>query len=540
MITPTTLPPSSFRRPKRAPFGVGAALVLLVALGAPSAGCILDASGVPGGAAPCSVEDAILDLDPVDCEQFVCTDGKFILGPAIPSDGNPCTTDACSGKTPRHDPQTGTPCQVGMSSGQCEAGNCAIACTADGQCDDKNPCTRDTCNQNKCEFTPDDSLVPADTNPCTAESCTDGKLSSVPLKDAPCGAMGKCNGAGDCVGCTADTDCNGDDVCNERGCDTTTGMCFSMPKPDGTTPDPMPGDCKMQVCAAGEIQTLTDDNDKPNDNNECTLDACIMGSPSISNQGAGTACGNNNACNGSGACVDCANGVGCGGNETCVGNACETCGDGKQNNGETDVDCGGPKCGKTCGQGKTCASGGDCQSNFCVDGVCCNSACNSGCEACSAAKSTGNDGVCSPVDAGKDPDNECGGGDNCNGNGKCSCQDGMKNGAETATDCGGGTCGKCSNGQPCGNGGDCTSNFCVDGYCCNNGCAGTCASCSLSGKEGMCTLVPAGDEDPGLNSCTGNMACDGGGSCLKENGQPCTDSSECLSGTCGGMPKVCK
>jgi hypothetical protein len=45
-----------------------------------------------------------------------------------------------------------------------------------------------------------------------------------------------------------------------------------------------------------------------------------------------------------------------------------TCGDGRQNGAETDVDCGGtcPRC----GLGKTCASRNDCTTALCVDGAC--------------------------------------------------------------------------------------------------------------------------------------------------------------------------
>jgi hypothetical protein len=43
--------------------------------------------------------------------------------------------------------------------------------------------------------------------------------------------------------------------------------------------------------------------------------------------------------------------------------------DGIKNGAETDVDCGGPDCPK-CPDGKGCAAGSDCQSGFCVYGIC--------------------------------------------------------------------------------------------------------------------------------------------------------------------------
>jgi len=56
-----------------------------------------------------------------------------------------------------------------------------------------------------------------------------------------------------------------------------------------------------------------------------------------------------------------------------------------------------------------CLSGADCKNGFCVDGFCCNSACNFQCEACSTAKtgSPNTNGTCAAVAAGTDPDNEC-------------------------------------------------------------------------------------------------------------------------------------
>jgi cysteine-rich repeat protein len=46
-----------------------------------------------------------------------------------------------------------------------------------------------------------------------------------------------------------------------------------------------------------------------------------------------------------------------------------TCDDGLKSNAETDVDCGGPDCGK-CNNGKVCAANSDCVSGACVNGSC--------------------------------------------------------------------------------------------------------------------------------------------------------------------------
>jgi hypothetical protein len=62
--------------------------------------------------------------------------------------------------------------------------------------------------------------------------------------------------------------------------------------------------------------------------------------------------------------ADCANNI-------CIAGQCrpDACVDGVRNNGETDLDCGGP-CGASCGFGESCLSGGDCQSALCDTLLC--------------------------------------------------------------------------------------------------------------------------------------------------------------------------
>ena len=46
-----------------------------------------------------------------------------------------------------------------------------------------------------------------------------------------------------------------------------------------------------------------------------------------------------------------------------------------------------------------------------------------------------------------------------------TCRDGIKNGAETDVDCGGGTCSRCATGRTCNVANDCTSGTCTGGQC---------------------------------------------------------------------------
>jgi hypothetical protein len=78
--------------------------------------------------------------------------------------------------------------------------------------------------------------------------------------------------------------------------------------------------------------------------------------------------------------------------------------------------------------GSDCRHGGECESGHCVDDVCCDSACNGTCEACSAAtKEEGDDGVCGFARAETDDDgctamprSECGQNGTCDGRGQCA------------------------------------------------------------------------------------------------------------------------
>src|SRR4030095_2168925 len=76
--------------------------------------------------------------------------------------------------------------------------------------------------------------------------------------------------------------------------------------------------------------------------------------------------------------------------------------------------------------GQPCACASECASNFCVDGVCCQTACAGGCQSCAVAGSVG---VCTSLPAGSAPRNagtcvageasDCGQDGKCDGIGGC-------------------------------------------------------------------------------------------------------------------------
>jgi hypothetical protein len=103
-----------------------------------------------------------------------------------------------------------------------------------------------------------------------------------------------------------------------------------------------------------------------------------------------------------------------------------------------------------------------------------------------------------------------------------------------------------TNGKPCDQSGQCASGVCSSGVCCDRACNVSCYSCTLNGKVGTCSAVPAG-EDPG-NSCTPEApatcgrdgTCDGAGGCRRYpvNTQcaegRCSNATEFAASTCDG------
>jgi PA14 domain len=228
--------------------------------------------------------------------------------------------------------------------------------------------------------------------------------------------------------------------------------------------------------------------------------------------------------------------------------------------------------------GAACHAPADCQSGFCVDGVCCMNMCEGTCLTCARA---GSKGFCMPVDVGTDPRNACqdDGANSCGQDGFCdgagACRRypaGTACGSATCAGftltavprcdeqgvctpvpgqtcspylcgpapelqclttcnvdgdcvsphrCENGTCGALPVGSVCKNFSDCDSNFCEQGVCCATACAGVCKSCALKGSAGTCTPVPAGGMP-----VPGGVALD---TCMA------SDPSTCgMDGTCDG------
>jgi hypothetical protein len=211
-----------------------------------------------------------------------------------------------------------------------------------------------------------------------------------------------------------------------------------------------------------------------------------------------------------------------------------TCSDGARNGNETDVDCGGGTCPK-CAIGKDCQQARDCASGVCQNGRC-------------ASRNA-------------------------------TCNDGIKNGGETAIDCGGPDCPPCGNGKACSFGFDCQSGRCSSGLCaictsfqdCGSDIHGTCL-CAINAGTCVSDLpqnqAPFRDDcncGPGLvcvqfdagnrclpvcgsseicgvaDHCKGNFATCGYGRCFQPLGGGPTRCGNSFTGFCGcGSDQECQ
>ncbi len=400
-----------------------------------------------------------------------------------------------------------------------------------------------------------------DASPDTTPGCTGAATADRPNGET-CGCDGDCQ-SGFCVdGVCCNTACTG--TCRSCNVQGSPGIC--APVPTGGAPR------SPDICPAADASG-------------CGLDGTCDGNGACRQHVAGTICKPGacadaavigvNVCDGQGRCK-------AGPATICAPFNCDRATDACVVTCRSDADCvPGIACvNGSCGpkpRGAVCGKDGDCASGFCTDGVCCNIACRGACVSCDQ---TGRIGTCRPIDlGGADPRRlchdqgpaTCGQTGTCDGTGGCAlyaaetiCKAPACSGdrLETAGTCDGigtcrppgvqicapyrcsdgaciarcssdgdcispqvcenGSCGPKPNGQPCAASSECVSNFCVDGVCCAEACAGACRSCALPSSKGRCVSVPAGAADPrsvcadqGVAKCGTDGLCDGASGCRK-------------------------
>ncbi|MBI5610437.1 MAG: SMP-30/gluconolactonase/LRE family protein, partial [Deltaproteobacteria bacterium] len=242
-----------------------------------------------------------------------CASGKCSGTAQSCDDGKVCTTDSC-------DPATGckyadnlADCDDGDScttGDQCKAGSCGA-----GQpkiCDDGDKCTKDTCNpaDGSCKFTgiPGCGIYCAgsadcdDKNPCTDQSCQGGKCvwvnNTLGCDDTnPCTVSDVCNSA-KCVPGAA-KNCNDNNACTADSCDSSNGNCVNASVPATTTCDDGNACTSSDACGGtgptGKA-TCVGTAKNCNDGNACTTDSCVVASGGCVNSNNTVPCDDGNPC----------------------------------------------------------------------------------------------------------------------------------------------------------------------------------------------------------------------------------------------------
>ena len=437
----------------------------------------------------CSVENAsdgtlAKDQTAGDCFKNVCAGGVVVPEVDLTDpedDGKDCTMDACAPDgTPTHEPITAGDCDdMGGQVCDDEGMGLCVECNIDAHC-------LGNVKGEKCDAT----------HVCVPASCGDMTLNGTET-DVDCGGptCGKCV---DDLNCMVPGDCqsnNCQDTCVAGTCDDTILNNMQLGETDV--------DCGGNTCPKCKF------------NKTCSINADCVGGVCTGNKCAATCTDTEQNQNESdvdcgGACDDCSNGKKCNTAADCQSNFCngETC-SACNNDGQCAAAeyCDAGKCVPDLPTGSVCTAATQCVTNNCVDGRCCGAAMCGTCEACNVV---GAEGACELVGAGQTDDTCNMPGKQCDAVGAC----------------------KSVNGQACSAAGDCLSNFCVDGVCCNNSCTLACRSCNVSGSVGTCSNLTGGVQDTfPANACVTPNACDAG-TCKKSNGQTCAMAAECVSGNC--------
>lgn len=167
------------------------------------------------------------------------------------------------------------------------------------------------------------------------------------------------------------------------------------------------------------------------------------------------------------------------------------------------------------GLAQQCSGSDECASSYCVDGRCCESACDGVCERCDLPRF---EGLCRAIAEGDDPDNEC-----------------SDKGEETSL------CrGVCGGDRACAYPDEstaCGTASCADGVETANVCngAGACIVATQACGQYTCDSASCKKHCGADDDCAGSAFCDRG-ECLavKENGASCESANECSSGFCAG------
>lgn len=430
-----------------------------------------DASNTPDLPSASDVEDApISDTSPDRGAPPADAAGALPDLPVMPPDGG----GACALAT-----ECAGPCQTcSLATHSCvpavgqadPSGHCPGTCDATGACKATagQACQAAATCASGLACAPDGHCCDrACTGPC--ESCETGQCK--PVSGAPHTGHTSCAGtSSDCAGsCTGASDgqCSwpSQTACGQASCTTVTN---AQAQPTGTNYIPQ-GTCSSGTCVPG------------------TAASCPGGVVCASATACRSACASD---------VDCLTGT------VCSGGACI----GKKANGSG------------------CNASSECQLGNCVDGICCESACNSTCMACSKVKNGVGDGYCRAIPPGTDPDSECavdtsnpcGHDGTCDGAGACRYQ-------STSISCGSVSCTGQGTYTPLGH--------CNGAGSCVPGTAGSCPNNMLCASPSSCAASCTGLSTTG---CPSGYKCNASGTSCVPATMQCGSSPYCAIANGGG------
>jgi hypothetical protein len=453
-------------------------------------------------------------------ESDACTAGLCFGADVTCDDDNPCTFDGCSpGGGCQFVPHTqlcddGSKC---TGNDKCKNGACAGVVL---NCDDGDPCTTEPCSpQTGCSTVPNNAAC-NDGNPCTqGDICTQG--SCIPgVNTCQCVTDGDCldvedgdfcNGTLRCVDHTCQVDqttlavCNqaADTACLKNSCIPESGLCVPMPLQEGLVCDdgnPCTNDdaCKSGLCLGSLVSC--------NDGNPCSFDAC---SPAL----GCTYVPNNLPCDDADVCSD---------NDQCIAGYCVgqplICNDFNPCTNDACSALSGCAFDPTtapCEDGNPCTLGDLCEAASCVPGQ-------------NACQCTG-DVDCESFE----DENLCNGTLHCLAN-QCVVDDATVVSCNTTGDT---TCAKtvCDPAS-----GQCKQQPVQDAVPCNDK-----SACTVNDTcfKGACLGEQLDCKDD--NGCTDD-SCDPAAGCLNPantaaclDGNACTSGDTCTAGICKGSPFIC-
>lgn len=214
--------------------------------------------------------------------RYSCVDGVCELDMPVCDDGDVCTQDVCNEDLDRcdHPPVAEPPAQEGpVDDPSCTDGrdnDCdgltdtddpgCIVCGQDADCDDANTCTRDLCEEQRCENTPvSDGTACYDALFCTVDdTCRHGI----------------------CIG--EQRDCSQvEDACNRSACDEQRDSCVPVPQTGASCDDQdactMDDACDSEGVCNGIDRTIVPvEEGGCDDGNPCTYNGCDPGSGACS------------------------------------------------------------------------------------------------------------------------------------------------------------------------------------------------------------------------------------------------------------------